>query len=79
MNPQQIIKVLLYPKIKPNEKRQNICLWKHIQVWFCYVNAIKRFVMLRETILGINPEEAIFEFSDYKFEKEGRNFDLENS
>ena len=79
MNPQQIIKVLLYPKIKPNEKRQNICLWKHIQVWFCYVNAIKRFVMLRETILGINPEGAIFEFSDYKFEKEGRNFDLENS
>ena len=61
MNPQQIIKILLYPKIKPNEKRRNICSRKHIQVWFCYVNAIKKFVMLRETILGINPEGAIFE------------------
>ena len=64
MNPQQIIKILLNPKIKPNEKRWNIFLRKQIRVEFefeCHVNAIKQFVMLRETILGINPEGAIFE------------------
>ena len=49
MNPQQVIKILLNPKIKPNEKRRNICLRKQIRVEFC------------QTILGINPEGAIFE------------------
>ena len=61
MNPQQIIKILLNPKIKTNEKHRNICLRKQIRVEFFYVNTIKQFVMLRETILGINPEGAIFE------------------
>ena len=61
MNPQQIIKILLNPKIKPNEKRRNICLRKQIRVEFCHVNALKQFVMLRQTILDIDPEGAIFE------------------
>ena len=41
MNQQQVIKILLNPKIKPNEKRRNICLRKQIRVEFCYANAIK--------------------------------------
>ena len=70
MNPQQIIKILLklklknftnFIKIKPNKKRRNICLRKQIRVEFCHVHAIKQFVTLSETVLGINPEGAIFE------------------
>ena len=79
MNPQQIIKILLNPKIKPNEKCRNVCLRKQIPVEFCHVNAIKQLVMLSETILGINPEGALFESFQITNSKEGRNFYLENS